>query len=178
MAPIVQNEQFANLTQAWLVGNDDKAQAMRSCGVPEHFITGHASDWEKFAQWAATVPRLVGSPLYTWTHLELHRHFGVNERLDAGSARRIYEHCGAMLHSPEYSARNLLRRMQVQVLCSLSNPSQMLDYCWALAADGFESWVLPVFCSDNVLAVTDSVAFNNYLNHLGSAASVHNIYPQ
>src|SRR5512140_758185 len=68
---IAVNRQFENLTQIWLQGDHYKWRAMRASGVPERFITGDASDWEKFQHWAETVPKTLRNPLYHWTHLEL-----------------------------------------------------------------------------------------------------------
>ena len=74
---IAENRQFQNLTQVWLNGDHYKWRAMRTCGVDERFITGNASDWEKFAKWAETAPKTLRNPLYHWTHLELKRPFGI-----------------------------------------------------------------------------------------------------
>src|SRR5512133_3744493 len=63
---IARNRQFENLTQIWLQGDHYKWRAMRTCGVPERFITGDASDWEKFQQWAETVPGTLRNPLFHW----------------------------------------------------------------------------------------------------------------
>ena len=90
---LAHNRQFENLTQIWLAGDHYKWRAMRANGVAERFITGDASDWEKFAHWAATVPYTVRNPLYHWTHLELRRYFGITDLLTTTSARAIWERC-------------------------------------------------------------------------------------
>ncbi|RZK39864.1 MAG: glucuronate isomerase, partial [Hymenobacter sp.] len=105
---IAQNRQFENITQIWLYGDHYKWRAMRANGVNERFITGDASDWEKFEKWAETVPYTVRNPLYHWTHLELRRYFGITELLNKDSARRIYEQCNALLQTPEYAVQGLL----------------------------------------------------------------------
>ncbi|HYK55015.1 MAG TPA: glucuronate isomerase, partial [Flavisolibacter sp.] len=109
---------FKNLTQAWLYGDHYKWRAMRTNGVEESYCTGSKPDFEKFQKWAGTVPYTLRNPLYHWTHLELQRYFGVQEILNAGSAEKIYEECTARLQTPEYSVRNLLRRMNVKVVCT------------------------------------------------------------
>ncbi|MEQ1799699.1 MAG: glucuronate isomerase, partial [Lacibacter sp.] len=96
---------FENLTQAWLYGDHYKWRAMRANGVNEQFITGNASDFEKFQQWAATVPYTLRNPLYHWTHLELQRYFDVHDILNADSAKKIYDECSAKLQTKEYSVR-------------------------------------------------------------------------
>ncbi|MBP9739472.1 MAG: glucuronate isomerase, partial [Chitinophagaceae bacterium] len=110
---IAEDKNFENLSQIWLYGDHYKWRAMRTNGIDERYCTGDATDYEKFQQWAATVPYTLRNPLYHWTHLELQRYFGITELLDSSSARRIYDECSEKLRSPEYSVKNLLRKMNV-----------------------------------------------------------------
>ncbi|SHL78184.1 glucuronate isomerase [Hymenobacter psychrotolerans] len=169
---IAQDKQFDTITQIWLYGDHYKWRAMRANGVPERYITGDASDWEKFEKWAETVPQTVRNPLYHWTHLELQRYFGITELLNAGSARRIYDQCNEKLRTPEYSVQNLLRRMKVETLCTTDDPADSLEHHRALAASGFEVRVLPTFRPDKAMAVDDAASYNQYLDKLGEAAAV------
>ena len=106
---IAQNKNFENITQVWLYGDHYKWRAMRANGVDEYYITGGASDWEKFEKWAATVPYTLRNPLYHWTHLELQRYFGINEVLSSANAKKIYDECNAKLQTPDFSVQGLLR---------------------------------------------------------------------
>ena len=81
---------FENLTQVWLYGDHYKWRALRANGVDESYITGNASDLEKFIKWGETVPYTLRNPLYHWTHLELQRYFDVNKILNGDSAQKIY----------------------------------------------------------------------------------------
>jgi glucuronate isomerase len=169
---IAADTQFDNLTQVWLYGDHYKWRAMRTNGVDEKYITGNASDWEKFEQWAATVPYTLRNPLYHWTHLELQRYFDVYDLLNKESAREIYDECTAKLQTPEYSVRNLLRRMNVKVVCTTDDPVDSLEYHQQLKEDGFEIPVLPAFRPDKAMDVTDTAAFNTYLTKLETASNV------
>jgi len=169
---IAGDQQFANLTQIWLAGDHYKWRAMRANGVAEHYITGAASDWEKFEQWAATVPHTLRNPLYHWTHLELRRYFGISELLNPASARRIYEAANALLQTPEYSVRGLLRRMNVETLCTTDDPADALDHHRALAAGAGPVRVLPTFRADKAMAVDHVPTYNAYLDQLGAAAAM------
>jgi len=113
---------FENLTQIWLQGDHYKWRAMRALGVAEEFITGNADDLQKFGKWASTVPHTLRNPLFHWTHLELKRYFGVNELLNEKSANHIYEHCNEKLQTPEYSTQALIRKMNVEVVCTTDDP--------------------------------------------------------
>ncbi len=167
---IAADTQFDNITQAWLSGDHYKWRAMRANGVNEHFITGKASDWEKFEKWAETVPYTLRNPLYHWTHLELQRYFGVYHLLNKQSAKRIYDECNEQLRSPEYSVRNLLRKMKVKLVCTTDDPVDDLRYHQQLKKDGFEIPVLPAFRPDAAMNVTDAAAFHRYLDKLEKSA--------
>ena len=169
---IAGDKQFDNITQIWLSGDHYKWRAMRANGISERYITGDASDWEKFEKWAETVPYTLRNPLYHWTHLELRRYFGITELLNKDSARRIYDECSAKLQTPEYSVRNLLKMMQVETLCTTDDPADSLEHHHALAASGFEVRVLPTFRADKAMAVDDAASYNAYLDKLGTVAGV------
>src|SRR5215210_1278322 len=113
---IAADKQFENITQLWLYGDHYKWRAMRINGVDEAYCTGNKSDYEKFEKWAATVPYTLRNPLYHWTHLELQCYFEVHEILNESSAKTIYDECTAKLQTPEYSVRNLLRKMNVKLV--------------------------------------------------------------
>jgi len=163
---IADDHQFDNITQAWLYGDHYKWRAMRAHGVDEKYITGNASDEEKFMKWAETVPYTMRNPLYHWTHLELQRYFGVTELLNSASAKRIYDHCAALLKTPEYSVKNLLLKMNVKVLCTTDDPIDDLGYHKQIKASGYAIKVLPTFRPDKAMAVDDVATFNAYVKSL------------
>ena len=125
-AQIAQDTQFDNLTQIWLYGDHYKWRAMRTNGIAERFCTGDATDYEKFQKWAQTVPYALRNPIYHWTHLELKRYFDIDRFLDPSTAEQIYETAGQMLRTPEFSARNLMRKMNVKVCCTTDDPLHSL----------------------------------------------------
>lgn len=167
---IARDINFENLTQVWLYGDHYKWRAMRTNGVDEKYITGTASDWEKFEQWAATVPYTMRNPLYHWTHLELQRYFQISDLLDHKSAKSIYDEAGAQLRQKENSVRHLLRKMKVEVVCTTDDPVDSLEYHQQIAADGFEVRILPAFRPDKAMAIEDPSAFGDYLSKLEAAS--------
>lgn len=169
---IAADHQFENLTEIWLNGDHYKWRAMRANGVNEQYITGKKSDWEKFQQWAATVPYTFRNPLYHWTHLELQRYFQIDKVLNPDSAKDIFDSCNARLQTKEYSVRNLLRKMRVEVLCTTDDPADSLEHHLCLKKSGFEIKVLPAFRPDNALAIDDPDFFNAYLGRLGKSAGM------
>jgi len=161
---------FENLTQVWLYGDHYKWRAMRTNGINEKYITGDATDYEKFEKWAATVPYTMRNPLYHWTHLELQRYFNIDKILNAGTAKEIYDEASAKLRTPEYSVRNLLRKMNVKVLCTTDDPTDSLEHHQKIKADarlsdgqGFEIKILPAYRPDKAMNVDDAASFNAYV---------------
>ena len=169
---IAEDKNFENLTQIWLYGDHYKWRAMRTNGVNEKFITGNASDLDKFKQWASTVPYTLRNPLYHWTHLELQRYFDVHEVLNADSAQHIYNECSEKLKSPEYSVKNLLRKMNVKTVCTTDDPIDSLSFHAQLVEDEFEIPVLPAFRPDNAMNVGDTEKFNAYIQKIESATNI------
>lgn len=169
---IAENHRFKTLTEIWLKGDHYKWRAMRTLGVPEKFITGNASDREKFGQWANTVPYTMRNPLYHWTHLELQRYFQVNELLSSESAESIYEKCNHLLASPEYFTRSLLTKMKVEVICTTDDPADSLDAHRMLSELDFGITVLPTFRPDKAYAAEDPKAYSEYLKKLGQASNI------
>ncbi len=171
---VAADHRFANLTQIWLYGDHYKWRALRSNGVPERFVTGDASDWEKFLKWAETVPRTLRNPLYHWTHLELNRPFGINDRLlGPDTAQGIWDECNAKLATPEFSCRGIMKQMRVEVVCTTDDPADSLEHHRAVAADqSFGIRVLPTWRPDRAMAVENVATFNAYLDRLGATANV------
>ena len=126
---IAEDKRFENLTQIWLYGDHYKWRAMRTNGVNEKYITGDASDYEKFKKWAQTVPYTLRNPLYHWTHLELKKPFGITGKLlNADTAKEIYEKCSSMLKTDEFSCRNIIRKANVKVICTTDDPIDSLEH--------------------------------------------------
>lgn len=163
---------FENLTQVWLYGDHYKWRAMRTNGVDERYCTGDASDYEKFAQWAATVPYTLRNPLYHWTHLELQRYFDISTILNADTAKAVYEAASEKLRSPEYSVKNLLRKMEVKVLCTTDDPTDTLEYHQKIKAGNFDIKILPAYRPDKAMNADDVTAFNAYVGKVEAAAGV------
>ncbi|MDB5140077.1 MAG: Uronate isomerase [Mucilaginibacter sp.] len=167
---------FDNLTQIWLLGDHYKWRAMRANGINEAFITGNKSDWEKFEAWAATVPYTLRNPLYHWTHLELQRYFDIHELLSPATAKKIYNECNQKLQSPGYSVRNLIKKMNVEVVCTTDDPLDDLSHHQNIKQDGYGVKVLPAFRPDNAMNADNVNALNAYITRLEgiTAATIDN----
>ena len=169
---IAEDMQFENLTQVWLYGDHYKWRAMRTNGVDEKYCTGDASDREKFMKWAQTVPYCLRNPLYHWTHLELKRYFGVEKLLSGETAEEIYKKCSSMLGTPDYSVRNLLRKMNVKVICTTEDPLDSLEHHQKIRQDGFEITVHTCWRPDKAMAVEDIGGLNKWIDKLAELTDI------
>jgi glucuronate isomerase len=170
---IAADRQFDNLGQLWLEGDHYKWRAMRANGIDEKYCTGNeTTDWEKFEKWAATVPYTLRNPLYAWTHLELKRVFGIDEILKPSSAKAIYDECTALLHKPDYSARGLMRKFNVETVCTTDDPVDNLEHHLSLKEEGFEIKVLPTWRPDKAMSVEDPLKYKAYIDKLSEASGI------
>ncbi|MGB5820374.1 MAG: glucuronate isomerase [Saonia sp.] len=169
---ITENRQFTNCTQIWLGGDHYKWRAMRTLGVDEHYITGGASDKEKFFKWAETVPYTLRNPLFHWTHLELKRYFGIDRLLTPQSASEIYEATNENLQADGFRVRPLLDHMNVAVVCSTDDPVDTLAYHHTFAEQSNTFKLLPSFRPDKAYAVENPAVYSDYLKKLGEAANI------
>jgi len=169
---IAEDRKFASLTQIWLAGDHYKWRAMRANGVDEKYITGNASDWEKFKKWAETVPFTLRNPLYHWTHMELKKPFGITDLLNPTTAKKIYDACTAMLQDDDFSCRNLIKKWNVEVICTTDDPTDSLEYHGILQQSDFGVWVFPAWRPDKAMAVENPEAYNHYLDALAERADL------
>ncbi|RKN80882.1 glucuronate isomerase [Ulvibacterium marinum] len=164
---IAQNRVFENISQVWLAGDHYKWRAMRALGIDEKYITGTASDEDKFLKWGETTPYTVRNPLYHWTHLELQRYFGITELLTGESAASIYDRTSAMLQEPSHHTIPLLEQQNVEVVCTTDEPIDSLEYHRDILEQKTTSIkVFPAFRPDNAFAINGGSAFFAYLEKL------------
>lgn len=168
---IAEDRTYDNITQLWIYGDHYKWRAMRTLGVNERYITGDASDKEKFLAWAKVVPQTLRNPLYHWTHLELKRYFGIDELLNKDSAERIYESVKDQLQKPENSCRGLLKKMGVETLCTTEDPLDTLEYHQQLSKSNFSIKVSTAFRPDKAILI-EAGSFNDYVDQLGVVAGI------
>ena len=171
-AEIANDRKFDNITQVWLGGDHYKWRFMRSCGVDEKFITGDASDKEKFLKWAECVGKAIGNPLYHWTHLELQRYFGYTGILNKNTAEEVWELCNAKLKEDSMSVRGLIKQSNVTLICTTDDPVDSLEYHKQIAADDtFDVQVLPAWRPDKAMNI-EKPDYTEYLEKLSAVSGV------
>ncbi|MGD0078333.1 MAG: glucuronate isomerase [Sedimentisphaerales bacterium] len=163
---IAEDYQFKNLTEAWLAGDHYKWRALRANGIDEKYITGNASDFEKFEKWAQTVPYALRNPLYHWTHLELKRYFGISELLNADTAKEIYDACSEMLQSEDFSVPRLLGKANVELVCTTEGPIDTLEHHKKIKEGALPIKVYSAFRPDKAVATENIPALNAFYDKL------------
>lgn len=169
-AEIAEDKTWENIAQVWLGGDHYKWRQMRSNGVDERFVTGDASWHDKFVKFAETMEVLLKNPLFDWSHLELARYFGVEERLSRATAESIWERCNARLREPGFSARGFMVRSNVKAVCTTDDPVDTLEHHKAVADSGFAVRVLPTWRSDKAGKIDEPAAWNAWMDRLAAAA--------
>lgn len=163
---IAKDVHFDNIAQVWLGGDHYKWRQMRSNGIDEYYITGDASDHDKFIQWAKTLPRLIGNPLYHWSHLELKKYFGYDGILNETTAEDVWNLCNKKLQN--MSARDIIRLSNVEAICTTDDPADTLEWHKAIRDSGFEVKVLPAWRPDKILSLEKN-DYAEYINKLSKA---------
>lgn len=169
---IAEDRQFKNITELWLGGDHYKWRIMRSNGVEEKYITGDASDEEKFRAFAGALPRAIGNPMYHWCHLELQRYFDIYETLSEKNWKKIYDACNEKLKRPEMSARNLIKMSNVTLVCTTDDPVDDLRYHKQIKEDqSFDVQVLPAWRPDLAMC-PEKDEFVSYMKKLSDVSGV------
>lgn len=175
---IYENKNFSNITEAWLGGDHYKWRLMRACGVPESHITGDASDYEKFVAWCQTVPKVIGNPLYAWTHLELKRFFGVDLLINEENADQIWNTVNAKLATDNFRRREIIKNSNVKVICTTDDPIDDLHYHQLLKNEEQAFKVLPAFRPDKALNL-EKPEFSDWVDKLADVSGQEiSSYPQ
>lgn len=169
---IYEDIRYENITQVWLGGDHYKWRLMRSAGIPEKYITGDASDYEKFEKYAEVIGKAIGNPLYHWSHLELRRFFGYDGILNKKTAPEVWKIANEKLQSKEYSSRGLIMMSNVDTICTTDDPVDSLEWHEKLAADAsFPVTVLPAWRPDKAMNL-EKETYLDYLSQLEKAAGM------
>lgn len=169
---IAEDRQYENIAQPWLQGDHYKWRAMRSNATDEKYVTGDASDREKFQKWAETLEKAIGNPLYHWTHLELQRYFDYYGSLNGKTAEEVWNLCNKKLAQKDMSVRGIIRRSNVKLICTTDDPVDDLRYHKQLAADkDWEVKVLPAWRPDKATNI-EADGYVQYIKTLSEVSGV------
>lgn len=169
---VASDRRFENLFDIWLEGDHYKWRAMRTNGVDESLCTGDADPYDKFLAWCKTVPKTLRNPLYHWSHLELVRYFGIEETINEETAPAIWEAANAKLAAPDFSAKGILDKFQVKVVCTTDDPTDTLGHHRAIADSGIATRVYPTFRPDKAMQLGDLKVYNRWCDQLAEVSDI------
>lgn len=169
---IAEDRKFENITQVWLGGDHYKWRQMRSNGVEERYITGDATDREKFQKWAETLEKAIGNPLYHWSHLELQRYFDYHGALNGRTAEEVWNLCNEKLAQDDMTVRQLIKKSNVRLICTTDDPVDSLEWHEKIAADdSFDVQVLPAWRPDKAMNL-EKPDYTDYISKLSEVSGV------
>ncbi|MBQ2609701.1 MAG: glucuronate isomerase, partial [Butyrivibrio sp.] len=169
---IAEDKHFDNITQVWLGGDHYKWRLMRSFGIEEKYITGDASDKEKFLAFAKCLGKAVGHPIFHWAHLELKKYFGYDGVLNESTAEEVYDICNKVLQAPDMGARKLIKMSDVTLICTTDDPVDTLEWHDMIKNDEtFDVKVLPAWRPDKAKNIIKP-EFASYINQLSEVSGV------
>lgn len=150
---IAEDYKFKNAYDLFLGGDHYKWRQMRSNGIDENLITGDGDEFEKWVEFATTLKRCIGNPLYHWTSLELKRYFDIDTPLTEKTAKEIWDKCNELLKRDDFSAQNLIKKSNVEIICTTDDPADDLKYHIDIKNQGFSTKVLPTFRPDKIVNI-------------------------
>ncbi len=150
---IAEDYRFEDAYDLFLGGDHYKWRQMRTFGIDEEYITGNADRYEKWVGFCRVMPYLIGNPIYHWTALELKRYFDIDEPLSEKNAKEVWDKCNEYLKRPDFSAQNLIKKSNVEVICTTDDPADDLRYHIQLREQGFSTKVLPTFRPDKLVNI-------------------------
>lgn len=168
---IAEDKIFDNITQVWINGDHYKWRAMRTLGINEQFVTGKASDKDKFLNWGKTVPYTMRNPLYHWTHLELARYFDIYDLLNEKSAEKIYIETSEKINSQAYSTQNLLKKLNAELVCTTEDPIDNLEFHKKMTQNPIGTKMSTAFRPDKAILISND-GYNAYVDTLGEVSGI------
>lgn len=169
---ISNDKKYDNITQIWLYGDHYKWRAMRSFGIDEDYMTGDASDFEKFKAFAKVMPYLIGNPIYHWSHLELKTYFGIEETLSEKNAEDIWNRCNEVIKNKDFSAKSIIMQSNVKYIATTDDPADSLEHHQKIAQDkNFTCEVRPTLRPDKAIKIGNE-GFSEYIDILGKTENI------
>ncbi|SIQ24771.1 glucuronate isomerase [Halanaerobium kushneri] len=165
---ILENEGWDDIWEVEAETDHYVWEMMRKRGVPEEKITGDASNKEKWFALAEIFPEIAGNPTYEWIHLDLKRRFGIEEPISEHTAEMIWQKTKNMLAEDEMSPQNLLKEMNVEIMCTTDEPYSLLENHKKAKEEVEGVKILPTWRPDKIMNI-EHENWSQYVEKLGEA---------
>lgn len=153
VAAIARNQNFSNAWELFAATDHYVWEMLRKAGVPEQLITGDATPHDKFIALADVFDEIAGNPVYEWIHLDL-RFLGIQERLCHETGEKVWNEVNEALAKDENKPLALLKRMNIEVMCSTDDPVDTLEYHEQVNAQFGRVVIRPTWRPDRILKIT------------------------
>lgn len=169
---IFEDKKYDNITQMWLYGDHYKWRIMRACGVEEKYITGDASDHDKFIKYAESLEKAIGNPLHHWSHLELKKYFDFDGILKSSTAENVWDLTCKKIEKDGMSVRKIIEASNVEVICTTDDPIDELMWHEKIMEDEKISYkVLPAWRPDKAVNI-ENTEFLSYIKKLEESSDI------
>ncbi|MBN1446125.1 MAG: glucuronate isomerase [Candidatus Omnitrophica bacterium] len=168
---IAENKNYINPWQVFAATDHYVWEMLRKCGVPEVYITGNAPAEEKWRKMAEAFPLIAGNPVYEWVHLDLQRCFGIDEPLCKSTGKKTWKAVAEKLKLPCNRPREILRRTNVEVMCSTDDPADILDVHMQINRVMGSTIIRPTWRPDRAIKIT-STGWRRYIERLAGRFAV------
>ena len=167
---ILENKPFNDVFEIWLSGDHYKWRLMRNYGVDEEYITGSASNKEKFVTYCSVLGTAFGNPLYHWSQVELEEFFGCTHEINKENAEKIWDECNAYIKANNVTPQSLIEGSNVTHVFTTNEVFDDLDTFVKIKEKGFKFSVIPAFRADKIMNIEAA----QYLTFLGKLEELTN----
>jgi len=156
------NEPFSNATELLLAPDHylyrmlySQGIALSDLGVPSREGPSKADPRAAWKLFASNQHLFRGTPSSMWLDYTFANVFGLEERLDAGSADRYFDAINEKLASPEFRPRALFDRFNIEVIATTESPIDTLEHhhviAQVVAKSGWKGRVITAYRPDAVI---------------------------
>lgn len=167
---ILENKEFSDVFEIWLAGDHYKWRLMRNYGVNEEYITGAASNKEKFVTYCTVLGTAFGNPLYHWSQVELKEYFGCELEINEKNALAIWDMCNEYIKKNKVTPQSLIESSNVTHVFTTNEVFDDLTTFEKIKEKSYRFSVIPAFRADKIM----NIEAKGYLSFLGKLEALTN----
>lgn len=159
---ILENKPFNDVCEIWLGGDHYKWRLMRNYGVDEKYITGDATNEEKFNAYCKTLSTAFGNPLYHWSQVELKEFFNCELEINEENAKTIWNWCNDYIKLNRVTPQSLIEKSNVKFIFTTNEVFDDLTTFEKIAQKDYKFKVYPAFRADKIMNI-EAKKYNDFV---------------
>ena len=159
---ILENKPFGDIFEIWLAGDHYKWRLMRNFGIDEKYITGDATNKEKFITYCTVLGTAFGNPLYHWSQVELKEFFGCEKEINKENAEEIWNECNKYITENNVTPPSLIEGSNVRHIFTTNEVFDDLTTFEKIAEKDYKFRVAPAYRGDKIM----NIEADSYLDYL------------